>query len=352
MILLESLLIAVVLQPPPVAENHGYLGGVVVRARSGKAAAGAEVVLCVGKAGDFIPAAKTTTDENGKFLFEALPVTPQIVYRPGANWKGIHYPGPLTQLLPSRSTIGVKLTVNETVAEPDPLVLRRHEITLRPRPGALEVSELLVIDNPTRDCYVGKAGDDGGEPETFCVHLPKGFERVTFADEFYGARFSVTDERLATGIPWMPGQEELRFSYVLRNGKRLPSWRRSLDMPCRDVTVRVLTEQPKDVTSSPEAERREEPGAVVFHYGGAELEAGRELRVDLEQAGVSPLAYGKWMAASALAVLVVVAVVRRVRRRRCGDGCDEGASQRKAPVSRATGGRSRGGKPRSVSASG
>jgi hypothetical protein len=183
----------------------------------------------------------------------------------------------------------------------------------------LEVSELLVIENPTVDCYVGKPNEEGGEPETFCLNIPSGFEQITFEKEFYGRGFSLSDGRLVTGVPWTPGVEELRYTYVLRNEQRQITWTRPLDLPCADVTVRVIAEGPEDVSCSLDAGRTEERDAIVFHYLGPELEAGREIRVDLGQQAVSALAYGRWLAVTILALLVVVAAVWR-RRQRGGVG--------------------------------
>lgn len=316
--LLESILIAAV-SLTASTENNGYLGGVVVLASDGQPVAGAEVVLSIRQGDQFIPAAKTVADEDGKFFFGELPVAPHVIYKPGANWGGIHYPGPATRLTPSRPVVGLKLTVNQAVSEPNLLVARRHEMTIRAKPGSLEVSEVLVIDNPTVDCYVGKPLEEGGEPETLCLNIPSGFEQVTFDEEFYGRGFSLSDGRLVTSIPWTPGQRELRFTYVLRNEQRQLNWTRPLDLPCSDVTVRIIADEPEDVTCSLEAERTEETGAIVYQYSGPEIEAGREIHIELGRLSVPPLAYGKWAAAALLAVLVVLATVWK-RRQRGTDG--------------------------------
>lgn len=342
MLVLKGILIVALSQAASAGENNGYLGGIVVRASDGEAVPGAEVVLSVRRANEFIPAAKTVSDENGKFIFEELPVAPHVIYKLGANWEGIHYPGQVTQLTPTRSTVGVKLTVNEVITEPNPLVAQRHEITIQSRPGILEATELIVIDNPTLDCYVGKPLEEGGQPETLCLNIPPGFEQVTFDDEFYGRRFSLSDGRLVTGIPWTPGKEELRFSYILRNEQRQLTWTRPLDLPCGDVTVRIVTDKPEQVSCSLDADRTEEPGAVVFHYSESQLEAGREIRVELGRLSVSPLAYGKWIAAALLVVLVILATVWQHRRR----GADDASSA--ATVSNVRPARSRGRKPRST----
>lgn len=344
MFLLQSILIAALIQAAPDMDNGGYLGGIVVRASDGEPVPGADVILSVRHGDEFLPMAKATADENGKFIFEDLPVMAHVVYKLGANWGGIHYPGPVAQLTPARSTVGVKLTVNEVVTEPSPLVARRHEITIRSRPGALEVSELIVIENPTLDCYVGKPIREGGESETLCLNIPSGFEQVTFDEEFFGRHFSLTDGRLVTGIPWTPGVEELRYSYVLPNKRRQRNWTRPLDLPCADMTVRIVTDKPGGVSCSPATQREEQADAVVFRYSGPEMGPGQEIHVELERLPVSQLVYAKWVAAALLALLVVAATISRRRQRGSTDAdSSEDVTETHPPHSR-----TRGRKPRSV----
>lgn len=351
MLLLESILIAALSQTAPAIQSNGYLGGVVVRASDGQAVPEAEVVLSVRQGNEFIPAAKTVADEDGKFIFGELPVATHVIYKPGANWQGIHYPGPATRLTPSRSTVGVKLTVNEAVGEPNLLVARRHEMTLRPKPGVLEVSEVLLIDNPTMDCYVGKPSREGGEPETLCLNIPPEFEQVTFDKEFYGRRFALADGRLVTGIPWTPGRAELRFTYVVRNDRPRLTWTRRLDLPCNDVSVRIVMDKPEDVSCSLDANRRDEADTVVYQYSGAELAAGHEICVELGRLSVSPLAYGKWAAVSLLAILVISGTVWRRRPRSQAGGSSSNSAttfQDVPPNPKTRLSRTRGKRPRSV----
>lgn len=299
----------------PAAEQTGYIGGIVVIAGSQAPAAGAEVILGVSRGGEFIPSAKTVADGNGKFLFGGLRAAPAVAYKPGANWEGVHYPGPAIRLAPGRTTVGVKLIVNRAVAEPNLLLAQKHEIVLRPKRGALEVSETIVVENPTSDCYVGKPAEEGGQPETLCLRIPSDFERVTFDDEFYGRRFAVSDGRLVTGVPWTPGRQVLRFTYAMRNDQQRLAWTRPLDLPCADVTVEIVTDQPQEVSCSLQGERREEPGKVVYRHSGSELAATHKIRVELGRLTVSRLAYGKWIAAGLLAALILLAATGRIRQR-------------------------------------
>ncbi len=308
------LLIAAMASTASGDEGNGYVGGIVVNAADGQPVAGAEVVLRRKLDDQFAPVAETTTDAKGKFLFQHLS-TAGTIYLPGANWGGVHYPGPAIRLTPSNTTVGVKLKVCDAIGKPNPLVARRHEIVIRPEPGVLKVSETILIENPTKTCYVGEAPSEDQEAVTLCLHIPSDFEQVTFDKEFYGRRFLLAGGSLVTGIPWTPGQRELGFTYVLRNEQRHRTWQRALDLPCSDVSVRVATDKPEEVACSLAAGRSVKPGEVVFEYHGTPLPAGRQIRVDLGRLSIPLLVYGKWFAVGLLAVLVFLTAFAASRKR-------------------------------------
>jgi hypothetical protein len=282
--------------------GEGVVEGVVVRAAGQMPVSGAEVVLRAKIDGQLVPVAETTTDARGRFRFEHLADDGRCVYLPGANHDGIHYPGPSVRLSSPRQRVEVKLAVYDAVAFPNPLVVRRHTITLRPRPGVLEVTESMLIDNPAAACYVGRTAAEGAEPVTLRLAIPADFERVTFAGEFFGRRFALAGGQLVTGIPWQPGQRELTFTYVLPAAQRQGVWERCLDLPSSGVRVSVHLDGPqRQVTCNLNRASRQEDGEIAFESGEKILSAGHRLRVELGNMPVSMMAHAPW---GALAVLV------------------------------------------------
>ena len=82
---------------------------------------------------------------------------------------------------------------------------------------------------------------------TLELSIPPDFERTTFDQEFFGRRFAVVNHKLVTGIPWPPGERELRYTYVLRNTATVLAVAAPLDLPCSDVTIRVDGMSPDEV---------------------------------------------------------------------------------------------------------
>jgi hypothetical protein len=247
--------------------GDGLIEGTVVRAVDQSAVAGAEVVLRAKVGSQMLTVAETTADAQGRFRFERLPADGTYDYLPGANHDGIHYPGSSVRLSRLRRRADVKLAVHNSVAFPNPLVVRRHEIVLQPQQGALQVTETMLIDNPSPACYVGQAAGADIEPVTLQLAIPANFERVTFASEFFGRRFAMIEGKLVTGVPWPPGQRELTFSYLLANAQRHYVWQRPLDLPSANVRVSVRGDRPEGAgrhedLDAARVERRPDQGPV------------------------------------------------------------------------------------------
>jgi hypothetical protein len=304
---------SVLAQPAPSGE--GSIGGIVLNGSDGRSpVAGAEVVLRVNVDGQFMTAAETVTGADGRFDFAPLPLRSDLEYLPGANRGGIHYPGERIRLGPGRPRASVELVVYDTVAEPSPLVARRHEILVRPAPGALEVTETILVDNPTARSYVGRPASEGGEPVTLELAIPSDFERVTFDREFFGRRFTQAGGKLVTGVPWPPGTREVKFTYLLHNAERHRVWERPLDLPCPNLRLSVATDKPGEVSCNLGRGSTQSDGQVAFECDERTLPAGYVVRLEMGRLPVSWMVYGRWVALAVLAAGAGVVTIRRSRR--------------------------------------
>lgn len=293
------------------------LTGSVVNVSRGKTpAANTDVVLRIRLDKDFVPFDETKTDSQGRFRFNHLPIGKEYVFLPGANRDGVHYPGPRFQLMPERPCGSVTLAVYDSVAEPNPLVIRRQEVTLRPEPEAVYVTESILVDNPTSSCYVGRALHEGWEPITLRLAIPSDFERTTFHDEFLGRRFAIFDGHLVTGIAWPPGQREVKFTYVVPNKNPCYRWNRSLDLPCFALHVRVENLKPHQVTCNLHRGADEENGTLAFNSAGETLPGGYAISVELGRFSAPFMTYARWLALGVLMVLIVVTSMIGIQRRR------------------------------------
>ncbi len=234
---------------------------------------------------------------------------------PGANSDGVHYPGPRVQLTQQRPEVAVKLEVYDAVSGPNPLEILRYEIVIRPEPGALHVTESMIVENPSTMSYVGLAAHEGGKPVTLRLAIPSDFDRTTFNKEFFGRRFSLIKEKLITCIPWPPGKRELKFSYVLANDSSHRIWRRPLDLPCRSIQLIVETDNPEEVSCSLGPAHATEDGRVIFQSTETVLPSGQVIQLELGLLPVRWMSSGRWIALLALVMAISASSLVTLRRR-------------------------------------
>jgi hypothetical protein len=286
--------------------------GVVVNGTHGDVpVAGAEVVLRAGTGGSLKPVAETASDPDGRFVFDRIPVEPESVYLPGANYQGVHYPG--LRLPPSLSTAmpPIKLTVFDAVASPNPLIVERREIDVKVQTDVLEITETLVMDNPTLTTYVGLDMADVPH-QTLALEIPSDFERVTFASEFHGRRFKIVDKRLVTDIPWTPGRRKLEFTYRVPFRPAL-AW--SVDAPCRWARVSVRGNHAEKATCTLPQVADPAPGQSLFESSDGGLPGRSTLTLKLGGFPPPGIVYARWTALALLAGLVA-ATTAFLRRRK------------------------------------
>lgn len=285
----------------------GRISGMVVNGSAeGVPLAGAEVVLRIHDGGTIIPVADTRSDSEGRFHFDELPVDDGIQYLPGVNLDGVHFPGSRVRLDAERNGAEVQLVAYEASRGASPLVARAHEIVVQPEDGLLRVRESIRIANPSNRAYVGADVPRGRQPLTLRLSIPRDFAKVTFDKEFFGRNFQVLNETLSTGIPWPPGDRELRFTYLVPIESAQWRLRRSLDLPCQRLRVRVKSDLRDQVACSLPASDQAIAGEVVFESLNTTLAAGETIDLTLGGLAVPWTDWARYAAAAILAALVAL----------------------------------------------
>lgn len=311
-----ALLLLLLVASDAADEPKGVIAGQVVNASRGDTPVPeAEVVLQVRIEGEFVPVEKTQADAEGRFRFESLPLDDDLLYLPGANRDDIHYPGQRIELTTSRSVATTTIAVRDAVSQPNPLVIRRHEIVLRGEPGVLHVVEAMLVDNPGQTTYVGSQAE-GHDPVTFELGIPDDFERLTFEEEFFGREFMAVDGRVVSGLPWTPGRRWLRYTYSIANEDAYRVWERRIDLPSDDLRIRVQHSNPDEVTCNLPQRSAESTGEVLFTANGR-LDAGQVIQIEMGRLPLVWTQYARWLAlATLLGVVAAAALIHRWSRRR------------------------------------
>jgi hypothetical protein len=293
-------------------EPMGRIQGTVVNGtRANEPLEDTLVVLRAGPEGALSAVAETRTDSYGKFVFKDLPLDPSTVYLPGADRHGVHYPGRRVRLNPTNELAHQTIIVYDAVEAPSPLTAQRHDIDIDVQRDLAEINETLLVANLSRATYVGKSVGDG-LPVTLRLSVPPNFDRVTFRSEFYGRRFRIVDHQPITDIPWPPGERELKFAYRIPLENTAVTLRRSLDIPCRNLTLRVRGKRPSDVSCNLTISKQSDH-ETIFATGNEELPAGHVIEL---QVGVPSLPWLHYARSGSLVALVGLIFATAVAMRR------------------------------------
>lgn len=310
------LLIAIASTDASLSEVTGTFQGVVVNGSRGDEPIGdAKVLLRAGQEGFLEPAAQTKTDQEGKFVFEQLPLDPALVFLPGIDHDGVHYPGKRLHLGQANPNARVVLRAFDAVQSPSPLHALRHGIEIIVEPQVMLIHETMLVANRSHGTYVGEAF--GTEPPvTLRLLVPPNFDRVTFGSEFYGRRFRIVDHQLVTNIPWPPGERELDFTYRIPLENSGGLFRRALDVPCGKVSLHVREADAKKVSCNlPQIQHS--GNELVFASTDQQLPAGFSLELQIGNLPFPWRLYARWGALAMLGILVVGTVaISRLRNRR------------------------------------
>jgi hypothetical protein len=307
--LLIAILVSMSVQS--VTDATGTIRGVVLNgSRADEPLANAEVHLRAGVNGVFESVATTNTDSLGRFSFENVPLDPAIVYLPGANRDGVHYPGRRVRLDAASKVAEVRIMAYDAVRSVSPLAARRHDIEIEVGNRVVEVTETLLVANESHATYVGeKQGDDG--LVTLRLSVPPNFDKVTFGSEFFGRRFRIVNHQVVTDMPWPPGERELKFTYRVPIEESGGQFHRPLDLPT--TNLKIQTEGDKQVASNIA------PAAVVkgrrtFAVNDRQLPTGYTIRLQIGDVPVPWMMIGRWASLAALVTLVLGTIlVSRLR---------------------------------------
>jgi len=326
-------LIALLLSLTALAPDHsGVIAGLVVNGSTGRSPVPhAPIVLRVADGGSLIPVTETTSDEEGRFRFEGLPILEQVEYLPGANHEGIHYPGARVRLTgPTASDLTI--VVYDTLAEPSPLVAARHEMRLRTEGDAVFVEETILVANRSRRTYVGPPSATDEPEVTLRLSLPPDFAKVTFDKEFFGRQFQLRDRILETRIPWTPGQRELKFSYWASREKLRGHLRRTLDIPTEQLLVVADRDQLLEFAANLPAGRSTGDNEIAFLSRDAVLPPGHVIELAWQGQFVSWATYARWTALAALLGLVLLTwlLLRRQRGANPAPACNQDRPSQRA----------------------
>ncbi len=233
------------------AQGEGILSGQVINGTAGGAAIGAgiPVTLRILRDGSEAGRLETTTEADGSFRFEGLDPDPALEYRLEATYRGAinSHPEPL-QFEEGQTSLEATLTVYETTADADEIVVNSAHLIVESFGPVLRISEIHLFGNQGDRLYIGQA--EGEAARTLFIPLPAGAVGLAVQDEQQPGRFVQVEGGLWDSKPVPPGRETSTafFSYHLMVSGETLSLERTFAYPV--TTLNVLVAQPGPTLSS------------------------------------------------------------------------------------------------------
>lgn len=197
------------LQPPrPVAT--GSVSGQVLHGTTGGPASGVTVTLYVMVESSPVFSRTVSTQVDGTFRFDGVPVYPEAAYLPVAEWQGVAYPAPHPLTLTASQEITVTLMVFDRGTDPGGIHIDQVHWILQPLADRLFVTEVWVYSNRGTTTY-GGAGAPG-----MIFFLPPDASNLQISEGELGVRYRQEGDRLIDTAPIPPGMGyQTAFGYEL-----------------------------------------------------------------------------------------------------------------------------------------
>lgn len=153
------------------------------------------------------------TDAAGSFSFQQIKADKSAVYAVSARYGEISYFGEPIHLK-DKEISQTKLIIYDTTDQATGLHVQMHHIFFEKGEDALQVEEVIVVENPGNRTFIGSREIVPGKKETFRISLPAEAKDVHYEPPLDlvsgepGAAISVS-------TPLKPGKNELIYGYTI-----------------------------------------------------------------------------------------------------------------------------------------
>ena len=249
----------VVAAAPVAAAERGAIEGRVINETRGKPQAGVTVTLTGGGPGVGEVNETDVTDDRGRYSFTGLRTGDDIFYAVDATFEGGLFAGrPIS--LPDDTeeppVIDTTLRVWAPTTDPSAILVRRNDLFVVQRRGAVAVIESVRVVNPTNNAYIGRgsatAPDAGAPSPSLGFALPDTArpETLEWVDADIDVPQTVDIPGLGFGITSAipPGQVSFTFTYQLEGTGGTYDLSRTAPYAISDLSV--FAEPPLEVTGN------------------------------------------------------------------------------------------------------
>lgn len=201
--------------PPDVPGGDGTLRGVVVEALTETPLADVEIALYALSAEGVPGLRRSRSDAQGRFVFEGIARSANLVYLVGARYQGVPFPGARVSFGADETEREVEVRISPLTSERAGLTMGAAELRLQRTPQGMRAVQTLRLSNPGPSTFYIAADQRSAAAPALRARLPE--EALNFQMPLGVIPEGV--ERRGRDLLWWgpvhPGTPELVFSFDL-----------------------------------------------------------------------------------------------------------------------------------------
>ncbi|MFC2014765.1 hypothetical protein ACFLUP_02095 [Chloroflexota bacterium] len=225
----------------------------------------------------------TTSNAEGKFVFEGLSSEPGYSYELSLTFQEVEYFSELITFEEGDSVKPIELSVyDSTTNEATIKVLMAYSI-IRVEPDILHVTEHYMFVNETDRTYIGSTRvDDEGGRETLKLFLPPEANEIALEYGLIQGHVVISEDALIDTMAVLPGGKEVLYSYDVNFDSGAYKLTRGVNYPISAYALLVEGENAKVISDRLSAEEPVEVDGTLFsYYSSKELLPGNTLEAQL-----------------------------------------------------------------------
>ncbi len=256
------------------------------------------------------------TDAAGVARFDIPDVEAEARASATTAYAGVKYESEPALLAPGAPSAEIELPVYETTTSSDRVVVTFHHSVLRPMNGAVQVTEMLAMENRGDRVYVGRRELQPGLRAVFEYALPPGYQQLELGRGLMACCVMQLDGKLIDTMELKPGRRTVQFRYVIPAAEgKLPF---QPDIAFATERYSVLVDPALKVESATGL-RNSDPAQyetmALIGYEAAHLAPGAKVRVNVAGIPADRALQLRWAAAAAALLLSVFLLVFAMRSR-------------------------------------
>lgn len=201
---------------PPSAEVRGSIAVRALQGTSGGPAIGSvPVEIELQHRGLTVDTIKAQTDEHGIVVIENLPVAMGIQPVVRVQYANLTYQVQAGLMDAAHPQQQIDVLCYEPTEQPPPWRVQMRHIMLAQAPGGVQVTEIMVLENPAAQTWIG-IPIGGSKRITTAFDLPHGARDIHLGNGFHDWCCSTFAEgQLVNHLPLMPKSTEMMFTYFV-----------------------------------------------------------------------------------------------------------------------------------------